>query len=175
MDRMTYLNDLLARHEELFYYELSDCAGWKTEFIGVDFIQGQDIKGKTADDIVAACAKAITREGLAKSVSYAITGNDILLCLDVNGCAHLPKELTLAKRGIKPYNCLIANMINDRLIEVLGFETAYVAHIHVDGSAGQCRIQVAIYENPSKIGCVSDWSEQIKRLDATNGWKTVAV
>ena len=174
MDRMTYLNDLLARHEELFFYELSDCAGWKTEFIGVDYIQGKNINGKTPAEIIESCAKAITGDGLAKSISYAITGNDILLCLDVSGCAHLPKELTLQQRGIKPYNCLIANMINDRLIEVLGFETAYVAHIHIDGSASKCRIQIAIFENPSKIGCVSDWAEEIKRLDATNGWKKVA-
>lgn len=174
MDQMTYLNDLLARHEELFYHELSDCAGWKTEFIGVDYIQSKDINGKTPVEIIEGCAKAITADGLAKSVAYAIAGNDILLCLDVAGCAHLPKEITLTKRGIKPYNCLIANMINDRLIEVLGFETAYVAHIHVDGGTSRCRIQVAIYENPAKIGAVSDWAEEIRRLDATNGWKKVA-
>lgn len=174
MDRMSYCNDLLARHEELFYYELSDCAGWKTEFIGVDFIQGQTITGKTPTDLVASCAKAITEAGLAKSVSYAITGHDILLCLDVAGCAHLPKEVKLQQRGIKPYNCLIANMINDRLIELLGFESTYVAHIGIDAGANRCRIQVAIFQTPEKIGCVSDWAEEIRRLDETNGWKTVA-
>ena len=39
MDKMVYCNDVMARMEELFFHELSDCAGWKTEFIGVDFIQ----------------------------------------------------------------------------------------------------------------------------------------
>ena len=174
MDENRYFNQLLYRMEEIFWHELSDCAPWKTEYIGVDFIQGQDIKGKTPDEIVTSCAKAITAAGLAKSVSYAIAGHDILLCPDVSGCVHLPKEITLQQRGIKPYNCLIANMINDRLIEVLGFESAYVAHIHISDDAGRCRIQVAIYETPAKIGCVSDWAEEIKRLDATNGWKKVA-
>ena len=36
MDRMAYCNDLMARIEELFWHELSDCAGWKTEFIGTE-------------------------------------------------------------------------------------------------------------------------------------------
>jgi len=38
MDRTDYFNEMMARLEELFYHELSDCACWKTEFIGVDFI-----------------------------------------------------------------------------------------------------------------------------------------
>jgi hypothetical protein len=48
MDRMAYCNDLMARIEELFWHELSDCAGWKTEFIGVDFIQSENIEGGKA-------------------------------------------------------------------------------------------------------------------------------
>ena len=34
MDSINYCNELMARMEELFFHELSDCAGWKTEFIG---------------------------------------------------------------------------------------------------------------------------------------------
>ena len=45
MDKIAYFNDLMARTEELFYHELSDCVAWKTEFIGVDFIQSKDITG----------------------------------------------------------------------------------------------------------------------------------
>ncbi len=41
MDRIEYYNDLMVRLEELFYHELSDCAAWKTEMIGVDFIQAR--------------------------------------------------------------------------------------------------------------------------------------
>ena len=45
MNEMQYCNELLGRMEELFYQELSDCAGWKTELVGIDFIQAKDIKG----------------------------------------------------------------------------------------------------------------------------------
>jgi hypothetical protein len=48
MDRTDYFNEMMARLEELFYHELSDCACWKTEFIGVDFILiDEDNKWKT--------------------------------------------------------------------------------------------------------------------------------
>ena len=52
MDRTAYFNDLMARIEELFYHEMSDCACWKTEFIGVDFIQALDIQGNTPQEII---------------------------------------------------------------------------------------------------------------------------
>ena len=44
MDKISYCNDLMARMEELFFHELSDCCGWKTEFIGIDFIQARNIE-----------------------------------------------------------------------------------------------------------------------------------
>lgn len=173
MDKMTYCNDLMARMEELFFHELSDCAGWKTEFIGVDFIQSEKIKGKTREEIISNCIKAITAAGLAEEGSFAIAGKDILLCLKIKGCAHMGKELSLKRRGIKIYNCIIANMINDQLIEKLNYETAYVASIDVDEKKGLCQLKVAIYATPEKIGAVSDWAEESKWIDENNKWVTI--
>jgi hypothetical protein len=172
-DNLAYCNDLLARMEELFFHELSDCAGWKTEFIGVDFIQSRNIKGKDRDAIIGNCIKAIVKAGLAKAGAYAVAGKDVLLRLKITGCAHLGKEARLKERGIKIYNCIIANMINDQLIEKLGYETTYVAHIDADEKAGVCELLVAIYENKGKIGCVSDWKEECRRIDANNEWRVI--
>jgi hypothetical protein len=173
MDTMNYCNDLMARMEELFFYELSDCAGWKTEFIGVDFIQSQNIKGKDRDTIISNCLKAMTKAGIVREGAYAVAGKDVLLRLKITGCAHLGKEVRLKERGIKIYNCIIANMINDQLIEKLGYETTYVAHIDVDEKAGVCELLIAIFENKGKIGCVSDWSEECKRIDANDEWHVI--
>lgn len=173
MDKMDYCNDVMARMEELFFHELSDCAGWKTEFIGVDFIQSEDIEGDNRDDIIRNCIKAITAAGLAEEGSFAIAGKDVLLRLKIKGCVHMGKETRLQERGIKIYNCIIANMINDQLIEKLDYETAYVAEIDADEKAGLCEIKVAIYENMDKIGCVSDWSEECRRIDDNNEWQTI--
>ena len=52
MDKTAYFNDLMARTEELFYHEMSDCAAWKTEFIGVDFIQSRNITGGSPVEII---------------------------------------------------------------------------------------------------------------------------
>jgi hypothetical protein len=160
--------------EELFFHELSDCAGWKTEFIGADFIQSKDIEGGNRDEIIRSCIKAITAAGLAEEGSFAVAGKDILLRLKIKGCIHMGKEARLKDRGIKIYNCIIANMINDQLIEKLNYETAYVASIDADEEQDLCEIKIAIYETMEKIGCVTDWSEECQRIDEKNEWQTIS-
>ena len=81
MDKAAYFNDLMARTEELLYHELSDCAAWKTEFIGVDFIQSKKITGRSAAEIIESCIREITAAGLVKGASYSIGGREILLYL----------------------------------------------------------------------------------------------
>jgi len=173
MSDNAYFNDLMARMEELFFHELSDCAGWKTEFIGIDFIQSKQIKGTTREEIIEGCLKEMASAGLVEETSYAIAGKDILLCLKVKCCIHMGKEMRLKERGIKVYNCVIANMINDQLIEKLNYETTYVAEIEVDEEQGLCQLKVAIYANKDKIGCVSDWSEEVRLIDEQNKWVTI--
>ena len=173
MDRTDYFNEMMARLEELFYHELSDCACWKTEFIGVDFIQSKDIQGTTLAEIIENCIREIVSAGLVKEISYSIGGQDILLYVKVNGCIHIAKETKLRQRGIKIYNCPIINMILDQIIEKLNFETTYVADIEVDNNAGECMLKSAIFESPKKIGNVCDWSDECRLIDEDNKWKTV--
>ncbi len=173
MDRTDYFNEMMARLEELFYHELSDCACWKTEFIGVDFIQSKDIQGTTPEEIIENCIREIVSAGLVKEISYSIGGQDILLYVKVNGCIHIAKETKLRQSGIKIYNCPIINMILDQIIEKLNFETTYVADIEVDNNAGECMLKSAIFENPAKIGNVCDWSDECRLIDEDNKWKTV--
>ena len=92
MDTQTYYNDLMARMEELFFYELSDCCGWKTEFIGIDFIQSEKIEGNDRDTIITNCLKAITKAGIVEEGSFAVAGEDIFLWLKVKGCVHMGKK-----------------------------------------------------------------------------------
>lgn len=162
MDDNLYLNQLLYRMEEVFYHELSDCAAWKTELVGIDFIQSQDIKGSNEDEIITACIASIKAAGLAEDIEYSIGGRDILLKLKIKGCGLMHKEVLLRKGGIKPYNCPITNMILDQLIEKLGYCTTYVADLDVPEGAGvrPCQVKAAIYATPEKIGAVSDWSQQ---------------
>ena len=160
MDAIQYYNELLYRMEELFYHELSDCAPWKTEYVGIDFIQSKEIKGTTEDEIVSACIREIIGAELADRVSYSIGGKGILLRLRIGGCRHLPKETMLRKSGIKPYNCPITNMVLDQLIEKLGYATTYLADLDVDERNGECSVMAAIYATPDSVGLVSDWSKE---------------
>jgi len=174
MDKTAYFNDLMARTEELFYHELSDCAAWKTEFIGVDFIQSQAITGDTPAEIIENCIKVMATEGLIKEASYSIGGESILLYLKVRGCIHIPKEVKLQKGGIEPYNGPIVNMILDQLIEKLNFATTYVAALEVDADKGECSVKCAIFETPDKVGNVCDWSDECRLIDDNNQWETVS-
>ena len=79
MDRNAMLNQMLYRMEEVFWHELSDCAPWKTEYVGIDFIQSQDIKGANEDEVIRSCIARIKAAGLVEDIGYSIGGNGILL------------------------------------------------------------------------------------------------
>lgn len=160
MNDMAYCNDVLVRLEELLYHELSGCAAWKVELVGIDFIQSKKIKGNTEEEVINNCIKEITGDGLVKTMTYAIGGKGILLNLKMKDCVHLPKEVRLKNDNIKPYICPIANMILDQLIEQLKYETTYLAKIDINEKTGECQVKCAIYKTPDKIGLVSDWSKE---------------
>ena len=159
-DRDRYYNQLLFRMEQLLHHELSDCASWKTELIGTDFIQTQDIQGNNEQEVIEACIAKLKAAGLAEDIAWKIGGKGILLTLRVAGCPHMLKEKLLRESGIKPYSCLAANMILDQLIERLGYATTYLADLKIDEEKGECVIRAAIYATPDKIGEVSDWSKE---------------
>ena len=160
MDNVEHFNDMLVRLEELLYHELSGCAAWKVELVGIDFIQSKKIEGNTEEEVINNCIKEITADGLVKNMTYSIGGKGILLNLKMESCIHLPKEIRLKKDGVKPYICPIANMIMDQLIEKLKYETTYLAKLDFNEKARECKVKCAIYETPDKIGLVSDWSKE---------------
>lgn len=159
MDKTTYMNSCLARLEELVLQELAWQGAWKVDMVGIDFIQSSRIKGDTLEKVVDGCIKAITGDGIVKEMSYTIGGLGILLTLKMKGCIHIPMESALKKRDIHPFMCPIANMVLDRLVEVLHYETYYVADLATDEVREECVVRCAIYKDDSKIGLVSDWSK----------------
>jgi len=160
MNKIEYYNDLMVRMEELFYHELSDCAPFKVELVGVDFIQSRGIKGSTAEGVIENCIQEIKEAGLAKDINYRISGLGIKLELRFKGCIHLPKEKRLKEDGVKPYICPLTNMVLDQLIEKLGYETTYIASMESDEKTGECTIWSAIYETEDQIGKISNWNEE---------------
>lgn len=154
-----YYNDMLARLEALLYHEIALSAVKKIDFVGTDFLHSKEIQGNTAHEVIESCIKEITSKGLVESINYSIHGYGILLKLEVKGCIHIPKEIRLKKEGIKPYMCPIANMIGDRIIEVLGYETTYMAEMKIDENSKNCIVKYAIFEDVSKICQVSDWTK----------------
>lgn len=154
-----YFNDLLYRLEEIFYHELSGCARPKSELVGIDFLQSKKIEGDTVEKLIDKSIKEIKASGLVDDIAYSIHGFGICLNLQVKGCIHMQKEVKLKKENIKPYCCPIANMILDRIIEVLHYLATYTAELKVDQNKGECMLRCAIYETIDKIGQVSDWSK----------------
>ncbi len=160
MDRIEYFNEMLVRLEELLFHELSGCAAWKVELVGVDFIQSKKIDGKNEEEIIRNCIQEITGNGLVEEMVFSIGGKGVLLNLKMKGCLHLPKEIRLKKDGVAPYICPIANMILDQLIEKLKYETTYLAKLNIDETTRECKVKCAIYKTPEMIGVVSDWTKE---------------
>ena len=156
---VSYFNDMLSRLEALFYHEIAGTALKKVDLVGIDLLQSRKIEGKTVEEIIDNCIKELTSMGIVRNIDYSIHGYGILLKLEVNGCIHIPKETKLKKDGVKPYMCPIANMIGDRIIEILNYETTYMADMDIDEHKGHCIVKCAIFENIDKIGQVSDWTK----------------
>lgn len=160
MMKNEYYNEIIVRLEELFYHEMSDCAPFKVELVGVDYIQSCDIKGDSVEEIITACIREIKAAGLVKEMQYNIGGRGIKLELVMRDCIHLPKEIKIRKEGIHPYICPPANMVLDQLIEKLGHETNYIATMNVDETKGECQVLCAIYKDEHEIGKVCNWHEE---------------
>ncbi len=156
---VSYFNDMLSRLEALFYHEIAGTALKKVDLVGIDLLQSRKIEGKTVEEIIDNCIKELTSMGIVRNIDYSIHGYGILLKLEVNGCIHVLKEAKLKEDGVKPYMCPIANMIGDRIIEILNYETTYMADMDIDEHKGHCIVKYAIFENIDKIGQVSDWTK----------------
>lgn len=156
---VSYFNDMLSRLEALFYHEIAGTALKKVDLVGIDLLQSRKIEGKTVEEIIDNCIKELTSMGIVRNIDYSIHGYGILLKLEVNGCIHISKEAKLKEDGVKPYMCPIANMIGDRIIEILNYETTYMADMDIDEHKGHCIVKYAIFENIDKIGQVSDWTK----------------
>lgn len=154
-----YFNDMLSRWEALFYHEIAGTAIKKVDLIGIDLLQSKKIEGKTVEELVENCIKEITSAGLVSDIKYSLHGYGILLKLEMEGCVHIPKEAKIKQEGIDPYMCPIANMIGDRIIEVLNYEATYMAELKIDEQQGKCIVKYSIFENVDKIGQVSDWTK----------------
>ncbi len=157
MDAVKYCNELISRLETLAFHELSGMICWKCEFVGVDFIRSKKIEGKTVDEIVNSCSKAITAEGIASDIAHKVGKDGVMLKLKIKGCIHHPKEVQTKKEGVAPYLCPIANMVLDQIHEKLKYTTSYLAKLGIDGDKKECLAYMALYETPEKIGVVSDW------------------
>ena len=159
MQERTYFNDMLVRLEEILYHELSGCARPKVELVGIDFLKDKEIKGKTAEEVVANSAREIKVAGLCKDINFVIAGYGIFLKLTISGCIHMYKEIKLKEDGVIPYMCPIANMILEQIMELLNYTSVYTAEIHIDEQKHECVVKCAIYENVGKIGQISDWTK----------------
>lgn len=161
MDKTSYFNHCLARHEELLFQELAQASMWKPEYVGIDYIQSKEIQGNTVEEVVDNCIKEMKADGLIKDASYKQGPEGILLKLVVQGCVHMEKEVMLKKNGVNPYCCPITNMIFDRILEILGYEITFLGgNLEIDEATGECVIKCGIWETAEKVGeTVSDWRD----------------
>ena len=162
-EKIAYFNDLLVRLEEIFYHELSGMTHPKVEYVGTDFLKSKKIEGNTVEEVVDSCIKEIKAGGLVEALTFSRAGEGILLILEVKNCIHLPMEAKLQyglrnEGGVAPFMCPIANMILDRILEILNFQMVYNALIEdIDTNKGECRLKCVIYESAEKIGQIGDW------------------
>jgi hypothetical protein len=164
-EKIAYFNDLLVRMEEIFYQECSNMVHPKVEYVGTDYLKSKNIEGNTVEEVIDSCIKEIKAGGLVEDITYSRAGEGILLILKIKNCVHIPMEAKLQQGlknegGVAPYMCPIANMILDRILEVLHFQMVYNASMEkIDAENGECTLKCVVYENVEKIGQVGDWKD----------------
>lgn len=161
-EKIAYYNDLIVRFEEIFFQELSGVVHPKVEYIGADFLKSKNIEGDTVPKVMDSCIKEMKAGGLVADISYSVGGGGLLLTLNVKDCIHIPMEAKLKEGfknegGVSPYLCPIANMILDRILNILHFEMVYNAQMEIDVIKKECKVKCAMYESIDKIGQIGDW------------------
>jgi hypothetical protein len=154
---VSYINDVLARHEEriVVLTGRTEYARFGFEITGADFIRSKKIEGATLDEMVDSCIKEITSAGLAESITYSpspLPKPEGEVEMKVSGCIHLPKEARLKADGVNPFICPIGNILSAVILENARYELGSVGIRSgvIDQDKKECILKGMLCENIDK-------------------------
>lgn len=144
MDR-SYFRDIVSSLEKALYYERGGGGYFRGTMVGTDFIDRQDIRGKTPEEVIEQCIKALVQGKMIDRASYEKDESGKFLTFKVTGCAHLPVEAKLKEEGVPVFVCAPLNMILHKVRQITDLAVE-IADITVNQENGECMVRVVVFK-----------------------------
>ncbi len=141
----TYFKDIVSSLEKSLYYERGRGGYFRATMVGTDFIDRQNIQGKTPDEVIENCIKILVQNKMIERASYVKDESGTFFTLKIRGCGHLPVEARLKEEGVPAFVCAPTNMILYKIRQVMDLAVE-IADITVDQGTRECTVRVVIFK-----------------------------
>lgn len=117
---LDYANSLIFELEKAFWDERGKGARFRLTTVGRQYFCDHCLPRLQSGDVghvVSVVEQALQEDGLAEAITCAEEGR--LLRIKVRGCVHRPVEERMQGAGVRPFTCLVANLLALSLEEKL--------------------------------------------------------
>jgi hypothetical protein len=141
----SYFQDIVSALEKALYYERGRGGYFRATMVGTDFIDREQIKGETSEEVIESCVNALVENKTITKASSTKDNSGTFFTFEIDGCVHLPVESRLKEEGVPPFVCPPINMILYKIRE-LAHLAVEIADIRVSQEQGRCRVRVVIFK-----------------------------
>ena len=141
----SYFRDIVSSLEKALYYERGGGGYFRATMVGTDFIDRQDIRGKTPVEVIENCIKVFVANKMLYKISYRKDESGEFFTFNVVGCSHLSVEARLKEEGVPAFVCAPLNMILHKIRQLTDLAVE-IADITVNQEDGECLIRVVVFK-----------------------------
>lgn len=145
MTDRSYFQDIVSALEKALYYERGRGGYFRATMVGTDFIDREQIKGETSEEVIESCVNVLVENKMIKKATSTKDKSGTFFTFEIKGCVHLPVEARLKEEGVPPFVCPPINMILYKIRELAGLAVE-IADITVSQEEGRCTVRVVIFK-----------------------------
>jgi hypothetical protein len=145
MTDRSYFRDIVSALEKALYYERGRGGYFRATMVGTDFIDREQIKGETSEEVINSCVNVLIENKMIKKATSTKDDSGTFFTFEIEGCAHLPVEARLKEEGVPAFVCPPINMILYKIRELVGLAVE-IADITVNQEEGRCTVRVVVFK-----------------------------
>jgi hypothetical protein len=141
----SYFQDIVSALEKALYYERGRGGYFRATMVGTDFIDREQIRGETSEEVTGSCINALIKNKMIKKATSTKDNSGTFFTFEIDGCVHLPVEARLKEEGVPVFVCPPINMILYKIRELAGLAVE-IADITVSQEEARCTVRVVIFK-----------------------------
>ncbi|MGD8984218.1 MAG: hypothetical protein PVH99_07405 [Desulfobacteraceae bacterium] len=145
MTDSSYFQDIVSSLEKALYYERGRGGYFRATMVGTDFIDREQIKGETSEEVIEGCVDVMIENKMIKKATSKKDDSGTFFTFEIEKCAHLPVEARLKEEGVPAFVCPPINMILYKIRELAGLAVE-IADITVSQEEGRCTVRVVVFK-----------------------------